>query len=132
MRRNLFLLFVCAYLFVPISVTHAETDAERRARLEQELQAVERQILTQERLVEDKQAERQSLERDINIIEGKISKAQGIKAREIAITQLSDQIGEKEIVLQILSERLNRQEQSLADLVRKAASMEDFRSLKFS
>ena len=127
MRRNLFLLFVCAYLFVPVFVAHAETDAERRARLEQELQAVERQILTQERLVEDKQAERQSLERDINIIEGKISKAQlGIKAREIAITQLSDQIGEKEIVLQILSERLNRQEQSLADLVRKAASMEDF------
>ncbi len=127
MRRNLFLLFVCAYLFVPFFVAHAETDAERRARLEQELQAVERQILTQERLVEDKQAERQSLERDINIIESKINKAQlGIKAREIAITQLSDQIGEKEIVLQILSERLNRQEQSLADLVRKAASMEDF------
>jgi len=127
MGRNLLVLFVCAYFFASALTTQAETDAERRARLEQELQAVERQILTQERLVEDKQAERQSLERDINIIEGKISKAQlGIKAREIAITQLSDQIGEKEIVLQILSERLNRQEQSLADLVRKAASMEDF------
>jgi peptidoglycan hydrolase CwlO-like protein len=110
-----------------VHTASAETDAERRARLEQELQAVERQILTQQRLVEDKQAERQSLERDITLIEGQISKAQlGIKAREIAIMQLSDQIGEKEIVIQILSERLNRQEQSLADLVRKAAAQEDF------
>ncbi len=109
------------------SFAHAETDAERRARLERELQDVERQILTQQRLVEDKQVERQSLERDISIIEGQISKAQlGIQARSIAIEQLSDQIGEKEMVLQILSERLNRQEQSLADLVRKSAALEDF------
>lgn len=123
------LLFLCPCIFgivVPLSA-QAETDAERRARLEQELQAVERQILTQQRLVEDKQAERQSLERDIDIIEGQISKAQlGIQARAIAIEQLSDQIGEKEVVIQILGERLNRQENSLADLVRKSAAMEDF------
>jgi peptidoglycan hydrolase CwlO-like protein len=111
----------------PLVVVHAETDAERRARLEQELQQVERQILTQQRLVEDKQAERQSLERDINVIEGQINKAQlGIQARSIAIEQLSDQIGEKEVVLQILTERLSRQQQSLADLVRKSEVMDDF------
>ncbi len=120
-------VFFCVCLFGLTHQASAETDAERRARLEQELQVVERQILTQQRLVEDKQAERQSLERDITIIEGQISKAQlGIKAREIAISQLSDQIGEKEVVIQILSERLNRQEQSLADLIRKSAAMEDF------
>ncbi len=125
--------FLPALLIVLIGVSllpsfaHAETDAERRARLERELQDVERQILTQQRLVEDKQVERQSLERDISIIEGQINKAQlGIQARSIAIEQLSDQIGEKEMVLQILGERLNRQEQSLADLVRKSAALEDF------
>lgn len=128
MRRILLVLFVCPVLLgmLPLAA-NAETDAERRARLEQELQSVERQILTQQRLVEDKQAERQSLERDITIIEGQISKAQlGIQARSIAIEQLSDQIGEKEVVIQILTERLGRQEHSLADLVRKSAAMEDF------
>ncbi len=121
----LFIVLICISA-VPM-VAQAETDAERRARLERELQDVERQILTQQRLVEDKQVERQSLERDISIIEGQINKAQlGIQARSIAIEQLSDQIGEKEMVLQILSERLNRQEQSLADLVRKSAALEDF------
>jgi peptidoglycan hydrolase CwlO-like protein len=120
--------FLMALVFcTSVSVVSAETDAERRARLERELQSVERDILTQQRLVEDKQAERQTLERDINLIEGQVKKAQlGIQARAIAIEQLSDQIGEKEIVIQILTERLRRQEQSLADLVRKSAALEDF------
>jgi peptidoglycan hydrolase CwlO-like protein len=120
-------VFLCVLIaaFYP-QLTKAETDAERRARLEQELQTVERQILTQQRLVEDKQVERQSLERDLTIIEGQISKAQlGIQARSIAIEQLTDQIGEKEEAIIILSEKLNRQEQSLADLVRKSAARDD-------
>ena len=122
--RQIILWSVISVL-LPVVVL-AETDAERKLRLEGELQQVERQILTQQRLVEDKQIERQSLERDLTIIESEISRAQlGIQARSIAITQLSDQIGEKAVVLQILEERLNRQQQSLADLVRKSAAFDD-------
>jgi membrane-bound lytic murein transglycosylase B len=81
----------------------------------------------QERLVNSKKNERQSLERDINVIEGEISQAQlGIQARAIAIAQLSDQIGDKVVVLQILEDRLKKQQQSLADLVRKSAAIDDF------
>lgn len=105
----------------------AETEAERRARLEAELQNVERQILTQTRLVEDKQLERQSLERDVALIEGQIKQAQlGIQARSLAITQLSDQIGEKEVVLSILEDKSKKQKESLADLVRKSSVMSDY------
>jgi membrane-bound lytic murein transglycosylase B len=114
-------------LLVPPTVAQSETDAERRKRLETELQNVERQILTQERLVEDKRSERQTLERDITIIESEIKKAQlGIQARAVAIEQLSDQIGEKEVVLDILAERLQKQQESLADLVRKSAFLEEY------
>lgn len=110
----------------PVSLL-AETDAERRARIEAELMNVERQILTQRRLVEDKQLERQTLERDIALIEGEISQAQlGIQARSAAIAQLSDQIGEKEVVLDILSQKRDMQQASLADLVRKSAVIEDY------
>jgi len=122
-----FSIFMFVLLLGPVSVASAETDAERRARLESELQKVEQQILTQQRLVQGKQAERQTLERDISLIEGQINKAQlGIRARAIAIDQLSDQIGEKEVVLQILGDRMGRQEQSLADLVRKSAAVNDY------
>jgi len=119
-------ILVVAFLLQPFLVL-AETEEERRERLETELQNVERQILTQQRLVEDKQQERQSLERDISIIEGEIKKAQlGIQARAVAIEQLTDQIGEKEVVLDILEERLEKQQESLADLVRKSALLEEY------
>jgi len=112
--------------FLPAGV-RAETEAERRSRLETELQVVERQILTQSRLVEDKQMERQSLERDITIIEGQVKQAQlGIQARGLSIMQLTDQIGEKEVVLSILAEKLRKQKESLADLVRKSALIDNY------
>lgn len=115
------------FLLVPGFVANAETEGERRLRLEAELQVVERQILTQSRLVEDKQMERQSLERDISIIEGQVNQAKlGIQARSLAITQISDQIGEKEVVLSILEEKLKKQRESLADLVRKSALINDY------
>jgi len=119
-------ILVFIFLLPPLTV-FGETDAERKKRLETELMNVERQIMAQERLVEGKQSERQSLERDISIIEGEIKKTQlGIQARSVAIEQLSDQIGDKEVVLDILSERLKRQQDSLADLVRKSALIEDY------
>ena len=126
MIRKLIVGFLVFVLLVPPMHAGAETDAERRKRLETELQNVERQILTQQRLVEDKQQERQSLERDIAIINSEITQAQlGIQARAVAIEQLSGQIGDKEVVLDILSEKLNRQQDSLADLVRKSALLEE-------
>ncbi len=125
MRRALIVFFI-VLLAVPVSPLFAETEAERRTRIETELMNVERQILTQQRLVEDKQLERQSLERDISIIEGEINKTQlGIQARSLAIEQLSDQIGEKAVVLDILQEQHEAHQASLADLVRKSAQLED-------
>jgi hypothetical protein len=121
------LLALVVVVFSQTLVVKAETDAERRARLERELQVVERQILTQQRLVEDKQLERRSLERDISIIEGQIKQAQlGIQARSLAISQILDQIDEKTITLSILEDKLRRQQASLADLIRKSAEMDDF------
>ena len=126
MNRIVIGILVFSLLYIPQGV-FAETDAERKSRLEAELQQVERQILTQQRLVEDKQLERQTLERDMTIIESEIEKARlGIQARAVSIEQLSDQIGEKEVVLEILSEKSVRQQESLADLVRKSALIDDY------
>ncbi len=118
--------FVVAFS-ISIPSINAESEAERKTRLETDLQNVERQILTQQRLVEDKQTERQSLERDVAIIDGQIKQAQlGIQARSISIVQLSFQIDEKAEMLGILEEKQRKQKQSLADLVRKSASIDDF------
>jgi peptidoglycan hydrolase CwlO-like protein len=116
-----------ALVSMPFATAHAETKEERRARLERELQLVERQILQQQVLVEDKREERQSLERDVALLDAQISKAQmGIQARSLAIAQLSDQIGEKEVVIDILEERLEKQRQTLAEIVRQTYEFDDF------
>lgn len=125
-RHFLVSIFICSLLIPYTSVT-AETDAERRKRLELELRVVEYQIVGQTRLVEAKRGERQSLERDLSIIEGEIKQAQlGIQARRVSIEQLSDQIGEKAVVVSILEEKQKNQQDSLADLVRKSAVIEDY------
>lgn len=127
MIRKFMTGILIAVFLIPSVTVFAESESERRDRLESELQNVERQILTQQRLVEDKQLERQSLERDISIIEGEIKKTKlGIQARSVAIEQLSSQIGEKEVVLDILAEKLKRQQVSLSDLVRKSALIEEY------
>lgn len=127
--RNILLLALLfsASFSVLVKPTYAETEAERRTRLETELQNVERQILTQRRLVEDKQLERQSLERDVSIIEGQIKQAKlGIQARAVAILQLSDQIDDKAETISILEDKLRKQKESLADLFRKSAQLNDY------
>lgn len=127
MKQRSVALFLLLSFLAPVFSVHAETDVERRTRLEAELQKVEQQISAQSQLVDGKRGERRSLERDLSIIEGEIKQVQlGIKARSLAIEQLSDQIGEKEVVLSILEERVIKQEDSLADLVRKSAVLDDY------
>ena len=84
-------------------------------------------MIQSERQLENKQAERQSLERDVSILETQIGKAQlGIQARAVAIEQLTEQIGDKEEVIIILNERLDKQRRSIADLMRKTHEVDDF------
>lgn len=114
-------------LILPASLAFSKTEEKTREMIEAQLQTLERQMLEQERLVEDTRLDRQSLERDINILEGEIKQTQlGIKARSLAIEQLEDQIGEKEEVLDVLAEKLQKQQVSLADLVRKSALLEEY------
>ena len=126
MKHRAVAFFLCLSFLTPYLTAFAETDVERRARLEAQLKVVEQQIASQEQLVDGKRGERQSLERDLSIIEGEIKQVElGILARSVAIEQLSDQIGEKEVVLSILEERLKQQQESLADLVRRDAMTDD-------
>ena len=117
---------VLLVLLVPL-VSYSETEAERKKRLEGELKVIETQIKAQQQLVQNKQQERQSLERDLDILDAQISKAQlGIQARAVAIAQLLDQIEEKETVIEILDERQHKHRQSLSELLRKTQEVDDF------
>ena len=129
---------VTAYLLVPLSVSAAMTVDECskisgataseavKSECKALLSQIDQQILAQQRLVEQKQAERQSLERDIGLLEAEIKKSQlGIQARSIAIRELNDQIGDKAKVVSVLDERSDRQKQYIGDLLRKTQQIDD-------
>lgn len=127
MIRTFVISILLLAFILPAPLVFSDTDDEVREKIETQLQNLERQMLQQERLVEDTRLERQSLERDINILEGEIKQTQlGIQARALTIEQLGDQIVEKEEVLDVLSQRLKKQQISLADLVRKSALLEEY------
>lgn len=130
MRRFFVVSIIGALLLLPLgsSVVDAqETKEERRERLERELAAIEEQIDRQQVLVDQKQDERQSLERDVAILDAQIRKAQlGIQARTIEIQRLDTQIGDKQIVVNELNGSLDRQRQSLAQLIRRTNEIDDY------
>lgn len=124
--QRLIAFLLCIITVLPY-IVYAETDAEKRARIEAQLQQVEKQMLIQEQLVEGKKQERQSLERDIDILDAEVRKAQlGIQARSIAIASLTTQIGDKEELISILNERLQKQRSSLSELIRQTQLADDF------
>lgn len=90
------------------------------------LSQIDQQILDQQKLVDQKKGERQSLERDVQILEAEVKKSQlAIQARSIAIRNLGDQIGDKQKVVGVLDDRLEKQKQSVGSLLRKTREIDD-------
>src|SRR3989344_8000356 len=83
----LLLLFVS----VPLAAQVGEQQVlERRSQLEQELSAIEAEIAAQQELLQGKQRERVSLERDVAILDAQIEKAKlSIRARNLVIQKLT-------------------------------------------
>jgi len=100
---------------------------ERRAQLEEELAAVEQEIEAQRSILTEKQREKVSLERDVAILDAQISEAQlSIKARNLTIQKLGSDIALKEKIIGSLSEKIDREKESLAQLIRKTNEIDSF------
>ena len=114
---------VLSSIFYMVPHAFADTETELTAQLED----IEKQILKQQVLVDDKQLERRSLERDVSILDAKIKKAQlGILARNIEIQRLGGQIGYKQGAVQVLTARTEKQHQSLGQLIRKTNEIDNY------
>lgn len=98
----------------------ADDVVARRMKLESDLKVLESQIEAQREIVQGKQNEAASLERDIAIFDAKIKQANlSIKARDLSIRKLSDGIFEKQKKIGQLSDKLERELASLAQIIRK-------------
>ncbi len=119
------IFFVCV-LFVGMGTASAMTDAEQRALLEQELARIEADIAAKRGVLEEKQRERTSLERDVAILDAKIDTAKlSIKQRDLAIQRLEGDIRQKQSGMQTLDQKVVEGQASIAQLLRITQTIDD-------
>lgn len=114
------ILFVFGVFAVATPNVDAESVEERRARLQKELEEVERQIKEQQVILSQKQHERVSVERDVAILEAEIQNAKLlIQKRTIEIQQLQKGIDGKTVAITQLTDTLERRKAHVAELIRQ-------------
>ncbi len=119
--------------YVEAQVASSILSADRRLELENELKSLETQIAAQRAILDGKRKESASLERDVAILNAKIKEAQlAIRARDLSIQKLSQEIGGKATTINNLDEKLDREKQSLAQLLRKTNELDSYSLVEFS
>ena len=127
MYKKIGIVLILVSLFSVVGLSRAETEAQRRARLQAELAKVEAQIKEQEKLVHSLSGQRHSLERDIKLIDAQIRKSElAIKQRNYAIAKLQDEIKQLNSKLGNLDEKLEDGKDFLAVLLRKTYELDSY------
>ncbi|MDP6388080.1 MAG: hypothetical protein QGG63_02310 [Candidatus Pacebacteria bacterium] len=127
---GLILIFIVLGMAFSAQIIYAQVDgnnvAARRAQLERDLAQLETEIQGQQSLLQDKQRERVSFERDVAILDAQIEKARlSIRARDLIIRKLGQDITGKENVIGGLNDKLGREKESLAQLLRKTNEIDN-------
>lgn len=123
---RLFVVFLgMLILSFPIAL-HADTSAEQRARLEQQLAEVEEEIKQNQGQLSQKQQQRVSLERDVSIVNVKIKAAQlGIKQRDLTLQKIRDEVKDKEGNIRTLDSKIVAGQESIGQMLRETQQMDD-------
>lgn len=126
--RQAIFVWLLMFIFVvgaPRALALTPAEEEAQAKLQAELAKVEAEIAQQTSLLQSKQKETASIQRDISILTVQISRAKlNIKAKEIEIQQLGSDIGKKQTKILSLSERIGRDQLSLSELLRKTREID--------
>ena len=127
--RGIFFCLFCSIFILYPSISYAqlnETQAQKEARLKQELIEVEKQISENERILTNTQNQSASLKRDILILDTKIKTAQlNIKAKNITIESLGKDINKKQEKIESLEDRIGRGKETLAQIMRKTNEVDE-------
>jgi peptidoglycan hydrolase CwlO-like protein len=101
--------------------------AAQEAVLQAELNQVLAQISQQQQALSTEQAKGETLQRDIDILNGQINEAQlSIKAHQLAIQALGNDITQKNQTIADLGDQINSTQQSLSQLIRETNELDSF------
>ena len=117
---RVFFVIVTLFSLFAFSPVHAETQAEKEARLRAELAQVEKEQAETEKILAKAQGQSASLARDILILDTKIKAAQlNIKAKTLTIETLGKDIVKKQEKITDLESHIARGKETLAQIMRK-------------
>ncbi|MDQ3014367.1 MAG: lytic murein transglycosylase [bacterium] len=124
---------VFAFVFSPISniitlpIAQGETVEEKEARLRAELDQVLKDIQAQQGILDEERKKGKSIEGDIAILTAQINKAKlNIRAKNLAIEGLGKDITSKTREIGILTDKIDENRESLAQLIRKTNEMDTY------
>lgn len=133
-QKFLIPLIIVALLYGPVLVwaQNTELTPEERDKLEQQLEKLEEQMAETDSAISTLQAQGASLERDIAILDGEIKKAKlQVQTTELEIQQLSESIYVFSGTIEELSEKLEKDKRSLAEIMRKTHAIDDLTLAEF-
>jgi len=97
-----------------------------KAKYEAELANLEKEIAAKQKELDKQKGQSVSISRDISILSAQISKSKlDIKAKNLLIKKLGGEINVKNKKIEVLSTKIDREKESLAQLIRKQRYIED-------
>lgn len=97
-----------------------------KARLEEELAKAEEELAKAQKILDGQKVKSVSLSRDISILNAQIEKSKAeIKAKNLTIKKLGGEINTKSKKIEALSTKIEKEKESLAQLIRKEKQIED-------
>ncbi len=128
MRRTFFIFAVFAMVLAgPVALLAQELSASERAALERQLADLEREMARTQATIDALAQEGNSLKRDIAILDGQIKKARlQVQATETEIRALSAGIVLHGRTIGSLTEKMAREQASLAQIIRKTDAIDDY------
>ena len=100
---------------------------QERAALQAQYDELQKEIAVQQQIIKDTQAQKNTLQGDVTLLNAKIKAAQAqIDAKNITIKQLSAQIAKKNVIITQLSDRIVRGQESLASVLRQTQMLDDY------
>ncbi len=102
------------------------TPEQRAACLVEEAE-LQKEIVVQQQIIKDTQAQKSTLKGDVTLLNARIKAAQAqIDAKNIAIKQLGAQIAQKNVVIGQLTDRIERGKEALASIMRQTQMLDDY------
>ena len=130
MRRFFFFIIAGACIVAPsfvLAQSVSSAVANRQQELQNQLDALESQIATQQQLLDTAQNQHQTLQTQIDAFNAEIKKTQlQIQAINLSITQLNGNIGVHNQTLSQLSAQLAAEKESLAQILRQTQMLDAY------